>query len=375
MTLSIIIVNYNVKYYLEQCLHSVWKAVEGIDNEVFVVDNASKDDSVAYLKTKFPQQQYPHLHIIANRHNLGFGKANNLALKKATGEFILFLNPDTILTEHTLHDCIAFARTRPDLGGLGVKMLRDNGEFALESRRSLPTPWTSFCKITGLATLFPKSKLFGKYNLRFLSEDESSQIDIISGAFLFAKHEVLKKTGGFDEQFFMYGEDIDLSYRILKAGYKNYYLPTPILHYKGESTHKNSFRYVHVFYEAMLIFFRKHYRHYSLLLSIPIMAAIILSACLSLVSRQLRRFKRFLFPKPSNAEERCYYNGTHLDDFLRLNMPLTEDASKALYFVYDTADLSYDEILSRLSNSDHKHYLGTFFPKEKILITAGDVFH
>ena len=173
----------------------------------------------------------------------------------------------------------------------------------------------------------------------------------------------------------MYGEDIDLSYRILKAGYKNYYLPTPILHYKGESTHKNSFRYVHVFYEAMLIFFRKHYRHYSLLLSIPIMAAIILSACLSLVSRQLRRFKRFLFPKPSNAEERCYYNGTHLDDFLRLNMPLTEDASKALYFVYDTADLSYDEILSRLSHSDHKHYLGTFFPKEKILITAGDVFH
>ena len=375
MTLSIIIVNYNVKYYLEQCLHSVWKAVEGIDNEVFVVDNASKDDSVAYLKTKFPQQQYPRLHIIANRHNLGFGKANNLALKKATGEFILFLNPDTILTEHTLHDCIAFARTRPDLGGLGVKMLRDNGEFALESRRSLPTPWTSFCKITGLATLFPKSKLFGKYNLRFQSEDESSQIDIISGAFLFAKHEVLKKTGGFDEQFFMYGEDIDLSYRILKAGYKNYYLPTPILHYKGESTHKNSFRYVHVFYEAMLIFFRKHYRHYSLLLSIPIMAAIILSACLSLVSRQLRRFKRFLFPNPSNAEERCYYNGTHLDDFLRLNMPLTEDASKALYFVYDTADLSYDEILSRLSNSDHKHYLGTFFPKEKILITAGDVFH
>ena len=235
-----------------------------------------------------------HLHIIANRHNLGFGKANNLALKKATGEFILFLNPDTILTEHTLHDCIAFARTRPNLGGLGVKMLRDNGEFALESRRSLPTPWTSFCKITGLATLFPKSKLFGKYNLRFQSEDESSQIDIISGAFLFAKHEVLKKTGGFDEQFFMYGEDIDLSYRILKAGYKNYYLPTPILHYKGESTHKNSFRYVHVFYEAMLIFFRKHYRHYSLLLSIPIMAAIILSACLSLVSRQLRRFKRFL---------------------------------------------------------------------------------
>ena len=264
---------------------------------------------------------------------------------------------------------------RPDLGGLGVKMLRDNGEFALESRRSLPTPWTSFCKITGLATLFPKSKLFGKYNLRFQSEDESSQIDIISGAFLFAKHEVLKITGGFDEQFFMYGEDIDLSYRILKAGYKNYYLPTPILHYKGESTHKNSFRYVHVFYEAMLIFFRKHYRHYSLLLSIPIMAAIILSACLSLVSRQLRRFKRFLFPKPSIAEERCYYNGTHLDDFLRLNMPLTEDASKALYFVYDTADLSYDEILSRLSNSDHKHYLGTFFPKEKILITAGDVFH
>ena len=375
MTLSIIIVNYNVKYYLEQCLHSVWKAVESIDNEVFVVDNASKDDSVAYLKTKFPQQQYPRLHIIANRHNLGFGKANNLALKKATGEFILFLNPDTILTEHTLHDCIAFARTRPDLGGLGVKMLRDNGEFALESRRSLPTPWTSFCKITGLATLFPKSKLFGKYNLRFQSEDESSQIDIISGAFLFAKHEVLKKTGGFDEQFFMYGEDIDLSYRILKAGYKNYYLPTPILHYKGESTHKNSFRYVHVFYEAMLIFFRKHYRHYSLLLSIPIMAAIILSACLSLVSRQLRRFKRFLFPNPSNAEERCYYNGTHLDDFLRLNMPLTEDASKALYFVYDTADLSYDEILSRLSNSDHKHYLGTFFPKEKILITAGEVFH
>ena len=223
MTLSIIIVNYNVKYFVEQCLISIYRS-QGIDLneiEVFIVDNLSKDGSAAYLKKQFPIAEYPHIHIIANKRNVGFGRANNQAIRRANGKYILFLNPDTLLTEHTLHDILLEAEKLTHLGVAGVRMIHTDGTFALESRRGVPSPWVSFCKMTGLNSLFPKSKIFGKYYMRYLSTEEINPVNIISGAFMLTTAEAMKEVGLFDETFFMYGEDIDLSYRFLKAGYTN----------------------------------------------------------------------------------------------------------------------------------------------------------
>ena len=238
MQLSIIIVSYNVKYFVEQCLLSIYRS-EGIppdEFEVLVIDNFSADHSVPYLRQQFPAADYPQLHLIANNRNVGFGKANNQALKQAKGKYILFLNPDTLLTEHTLADVLRFAETKADLGALGAHMLQTNGHFALESRRGMPTPWVSFCRMSGLGTLFPHSRLFGRYYLSFLPIGQPHAIDIVSGAFMMVPHRALQQNGGFDEDFFMYGEDIDLSYRLLQQGLQNYYCPTLMLHYKGEST-------------------------------------------------------------------------------------------------------------------------------------------
>ncbi len=273
--LSIIIVNYNVKQFVENCLHSFWnKTKEKLDFEVFIVDNNSSDGSVEYLRKKFPEEEFPELHIIANKENLGFGKANNQALALAKGEYILFLNPDTLLQPDTLIKCYEFVRSKENFGALGVKMCDFTGKFAHESKRGLPTLWASFCKMTGLSALFPKSKLFARYHLTYLDENLSHKIDIISGAFFFTKKSVLDKVGGFDENFFMYGEDIDLSYRIIKSGYSNYYAPFPIIHFKGESTKKTSYFYVKTFYDAMLIFYKKHYPRSNFLIALFIKSAI-----------------------------------------------------------------------------------------------------
>ncbi len=253
--LSVVIVSYNVRYYLEQCLRSLYRSTIDGEMEVFVVDNASQDDSLAYLRPLFPQVRY-----IQNTENVGFSRANNQAIRQAQGEYVLLLNPDTILCEETLSTCLSFLDTHPDAGATGVAMYSHNGRFAWESRRGLPTPWTAFCRMSGLGTLFPHSHTFGRYYMRYISRLEVGEIEVVSGAFFMVRHEALRQVGLLDEDFFMYGEDIDLSYRLLKGGWKNYYLPTPILHYKGESTQKSSYRYVHNFYEAMLIFFDKHFR-------------------------------------------------------------------------------------------------------------------
>ncbi|NTW33033.1 MAG: glycosyltransferase [Bacteroidetes bacterium] len=255
MELSVIIVNYNVKYFLEQCLISVRNASIGIRMEIIVVDNNSVDGSVKMLKEKFPDVQ-----IIENNENLGFSKANNQAINIAKGKYILLLNPDTLVEEDTFLKIITFMESHPDAGGLGVKMIDGKGKFLPESKRGLPTPSAAFYNIFGLSKLFPKSRVFGQYHLTYLDKNKIHNVDILSGAFMFLRRETLEKTGFLDETFFMYGEDIDLSYRILKAGYKNYYFPeTRIIHYKGESTKKNSINYVIIFYNAMIIFARKHF--------------------------------------------------------------------------------------------------------------------
>ena len=391
MKLSVIIVNYKVKHYLEQCLRSVAEASRGIAVEVIVVDNASGDGSVEYLRERFPD-----VTIIASEENLGFARANNLAIRNSHGQYVLLLNPDTIVAEDTFRDFITFMDSTPDAGGCGAYMLHTDGSFAPESRRGLPTPFVAFCKMSGLASLFPKSRTFGRYYMRYLNENEVNRIEIMSGAFMFLRRDALDKAGLLDEDFFMYGEDIDLSYRILKAGYNNYFLPSRILHYKGESTVKSSYRYVHTFYRAMELFFNKHYAHYSILLSLPIKLAIWGRAMLAYAGNQFKHrneLTQHLHPinclviGNSEATEQVrailtslYGNCRHT--FVTGNsesLPqghLSEGISLEGYdtVVYDTGAYSYGTILELLSREGTKRLsLGTYSADTRILITDGAI--
>lgn len=284
---SVVIVNYNVKYFLEQCLYSVRAAIAGMDVEVFVVDNHSSDGSVEYLRPRFPEVTF-----IVNEDNPGFAKANNQAIRQCTGEYILLLNPDTVIGEASIRTLCFFMDEHPKAGGLGVKMLDGHGVFLPESKRSFPSPWVSFCKIFGLSALFPKSRLFARYSLPFLNKDNQHKVDVLAGAFMMLRHEALDKTGLLDEAFFMYGEDIDLSYRIVLDGYKNYYVPERILHYKGESTKQGDAKYVKAFYGAMLIFYRKYYPHSGWLMSFFIQFAILLKGIGAFLFRNMIRTHR-----------------------------------------------------------------------------------
>ncbi|MBI1835821.1 MAG: glycosyltransferase [Flavobacteriia bacterium] len=284
--LSVIIVNYNVEYFLEQCLNSVRKALDKVSGEVFVVDNNSIDGSVEMVAQKFPE-----VNLIANKDNRGFSKANNQAILRSNSEYILLLNPDTVVEEDTFQKVIEFMDKHTEAGGLGVRMLDGKGNFLPESKRGLPTPAVAFYKIFGFSRLFPKSKRFGQYHLGNLSEFETNEIDVLSGAFMFMRKEALDKVGLLDEAFFMYGEDIDLSYRIQLGGYKNYYFPeTRIIHYKGESTKKSSVNYVFVFYRAMVIFAEKHFSQKNAkLFSFLINCAIYFRASLAISARFIQK--------------------------------------------------------------------------------------
>jgi GT2 family glycosyltransferase len=284
MQLSIVIVSFNVRYFLEQCLLSVEKAGQGLAMEVFVVDNASSDGSAEMVA-----QRFPSVSLIANDKNLGFAKANNQAIRQAKGEFILLLNPDTLVQVQTFHICLDFMALHPQCGGLGVRMVDGTGKFLPESKRGFPSPFVACCKIVGISALFPRSRLFNRYHLGYLPNDQTHEIEVLSGAFMFLRHAALHKTGLLDEAFFMYGEDIDLSYRLLQAGYKNYYLPsTSIIHYKGESTKKDG-KYVRVFYNAMSIFAQKHFKGQDAIYYLAfINAAIGLSSALSLLKNTLK---------------------------------------------------------------------------------------
>lgn len=284
MKLSVIIVNYNVEAYLEQCLRSVLKAMERVDGDVFVVDNQSTDDSVAMV-----QRDFPSVKLIANSVNVGFSRANNQAIERSSAEYVVLLNPDTVVGEDVFERVIEFMDRNQDAGGLGVKMIDGTGRFLPESKRGLPTPAVAFYKIIGLTRLFPRSSVFGKYHLGHLPEDETAEIEILSGACMFLRKSTLDKVGLLDESFFMYGEDIDLSYRILLGGWKNYYFPeVQIIHYKGESTKKSSINYVRVFYNAMAIFAKKHFATKGAdFIGSLINVAIFLSAVMAIVARFL----------------------------------------------------------------------------------------
>ncbi len=284
--LTVIVVNYNVEYFLEQCLNSVRKASKAITTEVIVVDNNSIDGSVAMVQEKFPE-----FGLISNKDNPGFSKANNQAIRISKGEYVLLLNPDTVVEEDTFLKVVEFMDKNADGGGLGVKMVDGKGQFLPESKRGLPTPLVAFWKLFGLSTIFPKSKTFGQYHLGHLDKDETHEVDVLCGAFMLMRRKTLDKVGLLDENFFMYGEDIDLSYRIQKGGYKNYYFSdTTIIHYKGESTKKSSVNYVLVFYRAMVIFAQKHFSQKNAkLFSFLINSAIYLRAGFAILSRFIKK--------------------------------------------------------------------------------------
>ena len=260
------------------------KAVGNIKTEVFVVDNNSSDDSRDFFKDKFSSVKF-----IWNKENIGFSKANNIALKEATGKYILFLNPDTLLPEDCLEKSIAYLELHSEAGALGIKMLDGSGNFLKESKRSFPSPATSFCKLSGLAKLFPHSKVFAKYYLGNIDEEKNQEVEVLAGAFMLIPKKIIDSVGSFDEDFFMYGEDIDLSYRIREAGYKNlYFADSSIIHFKGESTKRGGLNYVRLFYKAMSIFTRKHYGNRALVFNVLIHVGILLRAFLSFVKRFIK---------------------------------------------------------------------------------------
>lgn len=394
--LTVVIVNYNVKYYVEQCLVSLQRALLGIDAEVYVVDNDSQDGSIDYLTPRFPEVKF-----IASRHNLGFARANNLAIRSSSSEYVLLLNPDTIVGEDSIRLTAAFMDAHPRAGAAGVRMLRTDGGDAKESRRGLPTPLTSFYKMSGLCERFPNSRRLGKYYMSYLPWDQPNQIEVISGAYCFMRRKALDEVGLLDEDFFMYGEDIDLSYRILKGGYENWYLPYHILHYKGESTQRTSYRYVHVFYEAMLIFFRKHYGHLSFFFSLPIKAAVIGKAALTLVQMQWWRtvkalglltharqvYPTYLFFGSRESMADCrriaqekaltadFHVADHLsapDGHLPMLPQLPTDAPVVV--VYDITAYSFDQIFAIFARQPRPNVLmGMYNPQNQVIITGDEV--
>jgi hypothetical protein len=290
LDLSIIIVNYNVKEFLQNLLHSISKATTNISSEVIIIDNASDDGSIELLQEKFPW-----VNLIINKENIGFSKANNIGLKLAKGKFLLLLNPDTIVQEDTFEKMISFFDAHIEAGLAGCKILNPDGTLQLACRRSFPGPWTSFCKVSGLSNLFPKSKLFARYNLTYLDENQTYEVDAISGSFMMIRKEVYDKIGGLDEIFFMYGEDLDWCYRVQKSGYKVYYYHgTQIIHYKGESTKRSSLDETKVFYEAMHLFVQKHLAS-SFLVEIILRTAIILRKFISFIAKKKLVFISLFF--------------------------------------------------------------------------------
>lgn len=372
MKLSVIIVSYKVPYYVEQCIRSVRKATEGIDCEIIVVDNHSQDNTIAYLTKCFGST----ITLIDSNHNLGFARANNMAIRQSQGEYVLLLNPDTFVGTDTIRQVITFMDDHPKAGGAGVRMHNSNGTLAMESRRGLPTPYVSFLKMLGVAN---------RYYMSHLSWDKPERIDVMSGAFCMLRRNVLDQIGLLDEDFFMYGEDIDLSYRILKGGYENWYVPADIVHYKGESTQKSSFRYVHVFYQAMLIFFRKHYGHLSLFITLPIKTAIYIRAVMALFVMGYYRIRKDMgfFGKPDSMEYVFVGSEKMLAEcrqlvrrkalsatFLSPDAPVKSSRSRCV--VYDLETFSFTDVIHRAEKDGHS-YIGTYSTETHILITPQEI--
>lgn len=374
MTLNIIIVNYNVKYYLEQCLTAVEKAIVGLDADVWVVDNNSSDGSVDYLEPLFPD-----VHFIRGKENVGFSKANNQAIRMTQGKYVLLLNPDTIVTSKAIKECVHLLDEHPEIGSTGVSMYNADGTYARESKRGVPTAKVSFYKMSGLAALFPKHRSFAKYHMGYLDPQSSNEIEILSGAFNMMRRETLDEIGLLDETFFMYGEDIDLSYRMLKAGWKNWYLPSPILHYKGESAHPSTIRYVNVFYQAMIIFYDKHFGGRYSLSAWLIRIAVYFKALLTLFMHLFRWLKSKVLPNRSLVSVYLECSEEYKERLKTLlsghDMTVTSDKSLADIVLFQKSNYEYDEMLDQLIHQEAKKrfQIGVFNDERGIIILPKEI--
>lgn len=351
MQLSIIILNYNVRYFLEQCVFSVQKALEGIDSEIIVIDNASSDDSCEMMKTKFP-----HIKLIENQDNLGFPKGNNIGVAQANGEYICILNPDTVVAEDTFSKILNTKNWQLNTGIIGCKLIDGAGNFLPESKRGVPTPWVAFTKIFGLYKI---SNYFGKYYAQHLSENESGKVDILVGAFMMMKRELYLKVGGFDENCFMYSDDIDLSYLVLKAGKSNYYFhETSVIHYKGESTVRDG-TYMKRFREAMQFFYKKHFKK-SWFFDVIMQAGTVVFSLLkkNQQKNEVRNIDEYIVFTKENLKLELSKKTTYLSDFNHFE----HQSQKNIEIIFDTTSFSFTEIitfmkLNKSKNISFKNYI------------------
>jgi GT2 family glycosyltransferase len=368
MQLSIIILNYNVRYFLEQCVLSVQKALEGIDGEIIVIDNASSDASCEMMKTKFP-----HIKLIENQDNLGFPKGNNIGVAQAKGEFICILNPDTVVAEDTFSKILSFVKSseveifssnsqlptpNSQLGIIGCKLIDGAGNFLPESKRGVPTPWVAFTKIFGL---YKVSNYFGKYYAQHLSENESGKVDILVGAFMVMKRELYLEVGGFDENCFMYSDDIDLSYLVLKSGKSNYYFhETSVIHYKGESTVRDG-TYMKRFREAMQFFYKKHFKKswfFDVMMQVGSFVFSLLKK--NQQKNEVRIIDEYVVFSRGNLELILSKKATYLPDFNRFE----NQSKKNIEIIFDTTTFSFAEIitfmqLNKSKNLSFKNYISS----------------
>ena len=377
--ITTVIVNYRLKYFLEQTLLSVEEAYTEVDGRTIVIDNNSGDDSIDFLEERFPSVTF-----IRNKENVGFARANNQGFEMADTEFILVLNPDTIIGSNTLKDAVKWMDEHPECGAVGVKMIDGNGQFLPESKRSFPSTWNSFCKLFGLSSIFPKSRVFARYHLRFLHEDSPHEVPVLAGAFMLLRTELTKKVGGFDEDFFMYGEDMDLSYRMITDGMVNYYLPIPIIHYKGECTKTESLNYVKIFYEAMHIFYRKHYPRSSWMNKIVVKAAIIFRMCISVIKTKILNpitslFKRkakacdtyIVSRRPNNIIEILEAEGFSSNNIFKVQT-INDIASlkKCANIILDDRDMNYQTIINTIQEYHKQNrYFHIFSSRNSIIIS------
>ena len=333
MQLSVIILNYNVRFFLEQCILSVQKALQGIDGEIIVIDNHSSDDSCAMMKKLFPS-----VTLIENKENLGFPKGNNIGVAQAKGEYVCILNPDTVVAEDTFAKILAFAKTKTNLGIVGCKLIDGTGAFLPESKRAVPTPWVAFTKIFGLYKIFSNNTLFNRYYAQHLTPNQTGKVDILVGAFMVLKRELYNEIGGFDENCFMYSDDIDLSYMALQRGKENYYFhETTVIHYKGESTVRDG-TYMKRFQEAMNFFYKKHFSK-SLLFDVFMKIG---AFAFTLLKKKQQKNKEFLIDK--------YVVFTNKD--LKINTTQSVDYFTEFEFFKNDSKLNYELVFDTTSFSN-----------------------
>lgn len=350
MQLSVIILNYNVRFFLEQCVLSVQKALENIDGEIIVIDNNSSDDSCAMLKKLFP-----NIKLIENKENLGFPKGNNIGVAQAKGDYICILNPDTVVAEDTFVKILNFVTlsavevANSEIGIIGCKLIDGTGNFLPESKRGVPTPWVAFTKIFGL---YKVSNVFGKYYAQHLTENQSGKVDILVGAFMVMKRELYNEIGGFDENCFMYSDDIDLSYMALKKGKTNYYFhETTVIHYKGESTVRDS-KYMKRFQEAMNFFYSKHFKKSFVFDIFMKIGVFVFSFIKKNQSKEIKRTidEYIIFSKDSlqldlNKKETILNDFSEFKNNVNLNTEI----------IFDTKSFSYKEIIDFMNSNKSKN--------------------